>query len=352
MQSFDATACPRANRPRQRCFCTRLTRSRQAMVLFPGRLYQSLFIPGYEGMPELDLPDYWIDQYEVTNRQFKAFVDAGGYQKRDYWKNEFARDGKRLSWQEAMAQSKMPPDALARGLDRRPISQGQDDYPVTGISWYEAAAYAEFAGKSLPTIYHWKPCRWPNARCIMFPRATSAAAESVLPVDAKQGMGRGAPTIWLGNVKEWIWTEPESGKRYVLGGAWDEPKLYVHRSGRRSRRSCVLPISASARKVTSAGVSPESLPGAMPSPRRRPQQGKARGGRGLQCLSASTLMNTSAERNSGGPFTSGRRDDWTNRAHHLRRSLRGRARHRIPVPACERQGSVSDCAVLPTGPTR
>ena len=29
-------------------------------------------IPGFEGMPELDLPDYWIDQYEVTNRQFKA----------------------------------------------------------------------------------------------------------------------------------------------------------------------------------------------------------------------------------------------------------------------------------------
>ncbi len=31
----------------------------------------------------------------------------------------------------------------------------QDDYPVTGVSWYEAAAYARWAGKSLPTIYHW-----------------------------------------------------------------------------------------------------------------------------------------------------------------------------------------------------
>ena len=28
-------------------------------------------------------------------------------------------------------------------------------YPVPGVSWYEAAAFAEFAGKSLPTIYHW-----------------------------------------------------------------------------------------------------------------------------------------------------------------------------------------------------
>ena len=29
--------------------------------------------------------------------------------------------------------------------------EGQDDYPVSGVSWYEAAAYAEFAHKSLPT---------------------------------------------------------------------------------------------------------------------------------------------------------------------------------------------------------
>ncbi len=33
--------------------------------------------------------------------------------------------------------------------------KGQDDYPVAGVSWYEAAAYAEFVGKRLPTIYHW-----------------------------------------------------------------------------------------------------------------------------------------------------------------------------------------------------
>ena len=34
-------------------------------------------------------------------------------------------------------------------------AEGQADYPVTGVNWYEAAAYAEFVGKSLPTVYHW-----------------------------------------------------------------------------------------------------------------------------------------------------------------------------------------------------
>ena len=38
---------------------------------------------------EVKVPGFWIDAFEVTNRQFKAFVDAGGYQKRDYWTTPF-----------------------------------------------------------------------------------------------------------------------------------------------------------------------------------------------------------------------------------------------------------------------
>ena len=41
------------------------------------KLPKELRIPGYEGMPAIALADYWIDQYEVTNRQYKVFVDAG-----------------------------------------------------------------------------------------------------------------------------------------------------------------------------------------------------------------------------------------------------------------------------------
>ena len=38
----------------------------------------------------------------------------------------------------------------------RAFAENQGDYPVGGVSWYEAAAYAEFAGKSLPTVAHWQ----------------------------------------------------------------------------------------------------------------------------------------------------------------------------------------------------
>jgi formylglycine-generating enzyme required for sulfatase activity/dienelactone hydrolase len=189
----------------------------------PEKYFKTMFIPGYEGMPELPLKDYWIDQYEVTNRHFKAFVDQGGYQKREYWKHDFQRDGKHLSWDEAMALFR---DAAGRLGPKDWIQgeypKGQEEYPVTGISWYEAEAYAEFAGKSLPTIYHWNRAAGPLYAGFIVP-ASNFGGSGVLPVGSKPGMSPWGNNDMAGNVKEWIWTEADSGKRYVLGGAWDEP---------------------------------------------------------------------------------------------------------------------------------
>jgi hypothetical protein len=45
-------------------------------------------IAGFEALtlPAVELSDYWIDKFEVTNAEFKQFVDQGGYQKQEYWK--------------------------------------------------------------------------------------------------------------------------------------------------------------------------------------------------------------------------------------------------------------------------
>jgi predicted esterase len=187
------------------------------------RYPKTLFIPGFEGLPELALQDYWIDRYEVSNRQYKKFVDAGGYQKSEYWRFDFVRDGKKLNWGEAMAQFH---DAAERPCPKDWVQseypKGQDDYPVTGISWYEAAAYAEFAGKNLPTIYHWNRAAGPFVAAFIIP-LSNVGGTSILPVGSKQGMSPWGNYDMAGNVKEWTATEADSGKRYVLGGAWDEP---------------------------------------------------------------------------------------------------------------------------------
>ena len=100
-------------------------------------------------------PSYTIDRFEVTNKEFKTFVDHGGYQTPEFWKEVFVRDGRTLSWDEAIAEFL---DATGRpGPSTWQVGnfpEGETDFPVTGVSWYEAAAYAEFVGKVLPTVYH------------------------------------------------------------------------------------------------------------------------------------------------------------------------------------------------------
>jgi formylglycine-generating enzyme required for sulfatase activity/cephalosporin-C deacetylase-like acetyl esterase len=178
---------------------------------------------GYEGLPAVQLGDFLIDRYEVTNGQFKQFLDQGGYRKQEYWKNEFLKDGHVLPWAEAMT--------LFRDTTGRPgpatwvqgeYPRGQEDFPVTGVSWYEAAAYAEFAGKLLPTIYHWAAAASPADGPSVIP-ASNFDGQGPARVGKYGGMSWSGAYDMAGNVKEWIWNEANSGKRYIMGGAWNEP---------------------------------------------------------------------------------------------------------------------------------
>jgi serine/threonine protein kinase len=110
---------------------------------------------GRQAALQKDVAGFWLDKYEVTNRQFKQFVDAGGYQKREFW-TELVQNRRTISWDQAIAlftdaTGKPGPAIWQLGT----YLEGEADHPVSGVSWYEAAAYARFAGKSLPTVYHW-----------------------------------------------------------------------------------------------------------------------------------------------------------------------------------------------------
>jgi len=241
----------------------------QGMVrVEPAKYFKTLSIPGYEGMPELALEDYWIDKYEVTNRQFKAFVDQGGYQKRDYWKVPFVRDGKQLSFDEAMALFR---DAAGRPGPKDWVqgeyAKGQDDLPVTGISWYEAAAFAEFSGKSLPTIYHWNRAAGPFSSAYIVP-ASNFGSSGVLPVGSKPDMSPWGNYDMAGNVKEWVWNEADTGRRYVLGGAWDEPNYMFVDPDAQSPFLRGANIGFRCVKYIEPDAVPAGALAAMPSPRR------------------------------------------------------------------------------------
>ncbi|HYT68280.1 MAG TPA: protein kinase [Vicinamibacterales bacterium] len=176
---------------------------------------------GILGAPVL-LDDYWIDRYEVSNRQFKEFVDRGGYRNHDYWKEPFVQNARTLTWEEAMA--------LFRDTTGRPgpatweegtFPEGQADFPVNGVSWYEASAYATFAGKSLPTAYHWHRAAGYGLFAEIL-NASNFGSKGPAASGSYKGVGPFGTYDMAGNVKEWCSTG-SSGKRFILGGAWNEP---------------------------------------------------------------------------------------------------------------------------------
>lgn len=178
-----------------------------------------------------ELKDFYIDRYEVTNQQYKKFIDNGGYQNKKYWKQEFLKDGKVLTWEEAMSQfvdqTGQPGPAT---WEAGSYIDGQSEYPVSGVSWYEAAAYAEFAGKSLPTGTHWGLARGDATPLIIYPQVGGFAVfapfsnfggKSSVPVGSLPGITTYGAYDMAGNVREWCWNETWKG-RLIRGGAWGD----------------------------------------------------------------------------------------------------------------------------------
>ena len=188
-----------------------------------------------------EIPAFLIDKHEVTNRQFKEFVDAGGYRTPAHWQHEFVKDGKVLSWEQAM-------DRFRDTTDRPGPStwvagdypEDQHDYPVSGVSWYEAAAYAEFVGKSLPTKDHWALAAGFDIRQYNysgFPTMifdfSNFDEEGPARVGSHRGMNAFGALDMGGNVREWCWNESEDG-RFIRGGAWND---IVYMYGNESQQS-------------------------------------------------------------------------------------------------------------------
>jgi dienelactone hydrolase len=187
----------------------------EGMVLVPGGSWANyLAFLGWLG--PYRLPAFFMDRDEVTNRQYQEFVDKGGYASRQYWKQPFVRQGRQISWDEAMDQFRDPtgrpgPSTWEGGH----YPAGKEDYPVTGISWYEAAAYAEFAGKSLPVIAQIGVAA-PNEADQYIARLSNLS-EKPATVGTSNAFGPFGTYDLVGNVREWDWNATPDGERFLLG---------------------------------------------------------------------------------------------------------------------------------------
>jgi eukaryotic-like serine/threonine-protein kinase len=186
-----------------------------------------VYAPGLDefkilGLSSLPLGSFWMDRYEVTNKQYKLFLDSGGYSNSDYWEIPFVEEGDTIAFN---AGKKKFVDKTGwigpANWELGGFPEGTGELPVTGISWYEAAAYAKFSKKSLPTIYHWFYASEPRAAPEIVKFGNYNRKGSVEKT-TYNSMARFGTYDLPGNVSEWTFNS-KGNSRVVIGGNYQEP---------------------------------------------------------------------------------------------------------------------------------
>lgn len=191
--------------------------------------------------------DYYIAAHEITNAQYKRFVDATGHR---------------------------PPVEHDTDGEPEPVWQGNSfpaefaNHPVSGVSWQDAVAYCEWAGLRLPTEPEWESAargtdgrafpwgdEWDPGRC---PNATIERTGTAAVYDFETGRSPWGIYNMAGNVAEWCQDGYNGGQDYDLYKAGNlslrppNPDLHVTRGGdwdtcefdymlRTSQRGCCAP---------------------------------------------------------------------------------------------------------------
>lgn len=105
---------------------------------------------------QVDLAAYWIARVPVTNAEWQRFVDDGGYEQDACWSEQ--------GWEYRRTRGLSRPQFWRSDGSRRRfglVEQIPPDEPVQHISYWEADAYARWAGARLPTEHEWeKACAW------------------------------------------------------------------------------------------------------------------------------------------------------------------------------------------------
>ncbi len=219
-----------------------------------------------------DLPGFAIGKYLITNAQYAKFIEAGGYSEQRWWTKSGWRRKEQEGWEEPLYWQ----DEQWNGLD----------FPVVGVSWYEAVAYCQWLNEAtgaqplrimLPTEAQWqRAAQGEDGRAYPWGdefdtnRCNTRASEirHTTPVmQYPQGTSPYGVFDMGGNAYEWSLTAWETGEidlegrktRCLRGGAWCFPpkdtlvsygSYETPDSGRSNGigfRICLLPM----RKLTS-----------------------------------------------------------------------------------------------------
>ena len=170
----------------------------------------------------LTLPDYWIGKNPITNAQFRQFVDSDGYTNQAYWTP--------AGWQWRKSEKLVKPlywnDAKWNGAD----------YPVVGVSWFEAVAYCRWLSKQtgivfrLPSEAEWEKAArgsdgriypWGNTWDEKRANSSELGLQKTTPVGSyPTGASPYGALDMAGNVWEWCATQWCKAYPYQIEDEW------------------------------------------------------------------------------------------------------------------------------------
>jgi formylglycine-generating enzyme required for sulfatase activity len=205
-----------------------LTKGRERMVPVDAGIAK------LRGGAAISVSAFMIDAYEVTNEDFARFVTSGGYANAALWPETMIVDSRSVPRSQALRKlldrTNLPGP---RGWSGGTFPETKAKHPVSGVSWYEAAAFAQWIGKELPTHVQWWRAAMDTA-ADGFPWGTDARTAErranfgevgTREVGAfPSGVSPFGCYDMAGNVREWLRdTQPGGSRRGVTGGSWLDP---------------------------------------------------------------------------------------------------------------------------------
>jgi len=198
-------------------------------VLFLGGK-KPLTYPGIDHLPAIDIEPYSMSKFEVTNKSYKEFIDAGGYTNSEYWDFPYALNGEQLTYNETIKSFTDKFDQLGpANWSYGNYPEGQQNYPVTGISWFEARAYAKYKNLSLPNLYQWANAAMLSYSSSFVPNS-NFSKNQLVEVGSLDSQNQYSIYDMAGNAREWIInsTDETNSHKAILGGGYEDDPYYFN----------------------------------------------------------------------------------------------------------------------------
>lgn len=198
-------------------------------VLFLGGK-KPLNFPGVDHLPPVEIGPFSMSKFEVTNKEYKEFLDQGGYGNPEYWDFPYQFEDKELTFESTV---KTFVDGLGQtgpaGWSYGNYPEGQADFPVTGISWFEARAYAKYKGLSIPNIYQWAHAAI-LFRSSGFVPKSNFSKNMLVAVGSINSNNPNQIFDIAGNAREWVInsTDDLNNHRGILGGGYTDDPYYFN----------------------------------------------------------------------------------------------------------------------------